>query len=196
MKKTVVIILLQILITFMCITNVKAETEYNTLDLTIKDMESSYELSLLLPVEYIQYAIENSENKVTYTGPETLVNNDISTLNIDKNSVKPKLFTQENVQYVEVTMTPYSTNHYQFKVLKNYSKLDIKFKILKTGETQSTIMYLDDFKFDGEGMCRLTYDAKQDTLKSEDYKKASVSWWKIIIGIVIVIIICAIVKLR
>ena len=196
MKKTVVIILLQILITFMCITNVKAETEYNTLDLTIKDMESSYELSLLLPVEYIQYAIENSENKVTYTGPETLVNNDISTLNIDKNSVKPKLFTQENVQYVEVTMTPYSTNHYQFKVLKNYSKLDIKFKILKTGETQSTIMYLDDFKFDGEGMCRLTYDAKQDTLKSEDYKKISTSWWKIIIGIVIVIIICAIVKLR
>ena len=118
------------------------------------------------------------------------------TLNIDKNSVKPKLFTQENVQYVEVTMTPYSTNHYQFKVLKNYSKLDIKFKILKTGETQSTIMYLDDFKFDGEGMCRLTYDAKQDTLKSEDYKKISTSWWKIIIGIVIVIIICAIVKLR
>lgn len=196
MKKTVVIILLQILITFMCITNVKAETEYNTLDLTIKDMESSYELSLLLPVEYIQYAIENSENKVTYTGPETLVNNDISTLNIDKNSVKPKLFTQENVQYVEVTMTPYSTNHYQFKVLKNYSKLDIKFKILKTGETQSTIMYLDDFKFDGEGMCRLTYDAKQDTLKSEDYKKISTSWWKIIIGIVILIIICVIVKLR
>ena len=196
MKKTVVIILLQILITFMCITNVKAETEYNTLDLTIKDMESSYELSLLLPVEYIQYAIENLENKVTYTGPETLVNNDISTLNIDKNSVKPKLFTQENVQYVEVTMTPYSTNHYQFKVLKDYSKLDIKFKILKTGETQSTIMYLDDFKFDGEGMCRLTYDAKQDTLKSEDYKKASVSWWKIIIGIVILIIICVIVKLK
>ena len=45
-------------------------------------------------------------------------------------------------------------------------------------------------------MCRLTYDAKQDTLKSEDYKKISTSWWKIIIGIVIVIIICAIVKLR
>ena len=50
MKKAVVIILLQILITFICMTNVKAETEYNTLDLTIKDMESSYELSLLLPL--------------------------------------------------------------------------------------------------------------------------------------------------
>ena len=195
MKKTL-IILSQILIIFIYVTNVNAVTEYNTIELTIKDIEKEYELSLLLPVDYIQYAIENSENHITYTGPETLVNNDISTLEIDKSLVKPKIFTQEDIQYVEVTLKPIAADYYQFKMLKDYNKFDIKFKIQKNGEKESTIMYLDNFKFNQEGICKLTYDSNKEKLTSEDYKKVSVTWWKIAIGIVILIIICIIIKLK
>ena len=93
-------------------------------------------------------------------------------------------------------MKPIAADYYQFKMLKDYNKFDIKFKIQKNGEKESTIMYLDNFKFNQEGICKLTYDSKQEKLTSEDYKKVSVTWWKIAIGIVILIIICIVIKLK
>lgn len=43
---------------------------------------------------------------------------------------------------------------------KEYNGTNIKFKILEKNESESTIMYLEKFQFDKNGICQITYDAK------------------------------------
>ncbi len=43
---------------------------------------------------------------------------------------------------------------------KEYNGTNIKFKVLEENESESTIMYLEKFQFDKNGISQITYDAK------------------------------------
>ena len=100
MKKIVVtiIFLLSIILISMQKYNVKAVAteedmeKYDILDLTIEDIEKDYTLYILLSKEYIEYAINLSGLDITYSGANTLIENDIPGIEIIKeNALKRKL---------------------------------------------------------------------------------------------------------
>lgn len=118
--------------------------DYETLDLTIEETYKDYKLYVLLPREYIEYAINKAGLGIDYIGSETL-KNDIPGIEIDKTQIQSNVFTENGVEYVQVLLQAKDRNHYQFNVIKSYGKLDVKFKFQINGEDESTIMHLDNF---------------------------------------------------
>ena len=196
MKKILIniISIIILLIVTINISQVKATEEYETLDLTIEAINKDYKLYVLLPREYIEYAITKSGSDIEYIGAETLTKEDISGIDIDKTKVQLNVYTDQGVEYVQVLLSAREQNHYQFKVLKSYGKLDVKFKFQINGENESVIMHLDNFNADKDGTYHIKYNYKEDTLKNEIVRKGNIAWWQIVLIILIILFIIFITK--
>ena len=151
---------------------------------------------MLLPKEYIEYAISKSGLDIEYIGAETLTKKDIPGIEIDKTQVQPNVYTEQGVEYVQVLLSAIEQNHYQFKVLKSYGKLDVKFKFQITGEDESAIMHLENFSVDEDNTYHIKYNYEKDTLTNEIVRKGHIAWWQIVLIILIILFIMAITKRR
>lgn len=204
MKKIVVtiIFLLSIILISMQKYNVKAVAteedmeKYDILDLTIEDIEKDYTLYILLSKEYIEYAINLSGLDITYNGANTLIENDIPGIEIIKENVQQDIIYIDNVEYVQIKLQNQYSNNYQFKILKQYGKFDMKFKIILDGENESNIMNMDNFKTGNDGICKIIYNDKNNTLKNLATMQGSIAWWQILLVILIILFIIFITKKR
>lgn len=178
------------------ITQVKATEEYETLNLTIEDINKDYKLYILLPQEYIEYAITQSGLNIKYEGPDTLAKEDIPGIEIDRTQLQSNIYMDKGIEYVQVLLSAIEQNHYQFKVLKGYGQLDVKFRFQINGEEQSTIMYLDNFTVNKNGTYNIKYNYEKDTLKNEIINKGHIAWWQIVLIILIILFIIYITKKR
>ena len=197
--KKILISIIAIFISIIAIINipqVKATEEYETLDLTIEDINKDYKLYVLLPREYIEYAIAKSGLDIEYIGAETLAKEDIPGIEIDKTQVQPNVFTDQGVEYVQVLLQATEQNHYQFKVLKSYGQLDVKFKFQITGENESVIMHLENFSANIDSTYYIKYNYEKDTLKNQIVRKGHIAWWQIVLIILIILFIIFITKRR
>ena len=198
MKKMLINIMaiFTVLIAIINIPQVKATEEYETLDLTIEDINKDYKLYVLLPREYIEYAIAKSGLDIEYIGAETLAKEDIPGIEIDKTQVQTNVFTEQGVEFVQVLLQATEQNHYQFKVLKSYGQLDVKFKFQINGEKESVIMHLENFSANKDNTYHIKYNYAKDTLKNEVVKKGHIAWWQIVLIILIILFIIFITKIR
>lgn len=185
-----------VLIAIINIPQVKATEEYETLDLIIEDVNKDYKLYVLLPREYIEYAIAKSGLDIEYIGAETLAKEDIPGIEIDKTQVQPNAFIEQGVEYVQVLLQATEQNHYQFKVLKSYGQVDVKFKFQITGENESVIMHLENFSANKDNTYHIKYNYAKDTLKNEVVRKGHIAWWQIVLIILIILFIIFITKRR
>ena len=188
MKKILNIIILAIIILILFIPNVKA-VDLSTYELKLKVLENTenkeFDLYILLPKSYIVYAIDNSNLNIEYTGAETLKENNIPGIDIDKNNVEDEIYKENDNEYVQILLEPNEDNEYTFNILSSYIGKDMKFRI--KNDEKDYIMHLDNFTVK-DNTCQLEYNYSQNSLKQKDYTEFSFSTVLFIILIIIVFI--------
>ena len=188
MKKILNIIILAIIILILFIPNVKA-VDLSTYELKLKVLENTenkeFNLYILLPKSYIVYAIDNSNLNIEYTGAETLKENNIPGIDIDKNTVENEIYKENDNEYVQILLEPNEDNEYTFNILSSYIGKDMKFRI--KNDEKDYIMHLDNFTVK-DNTCQLEYNYSQNSLKQKDYTEFSFSTILFIILIIIVFI--------
>lgn len=126
--------------------------ETYSLDMKILNKSENFELYILLPSNYIQYAIEKTGQDIKYEGSSTLKNNTISGINIDKNNVLDQTYKEDNIEYVQIKLKETSENEYTFDIISDYQNMDMKYRI-KQG-SDDYIMHIDNFKVQ-DGICKI-----------------------------------------
>ena len=188
MKKILNTIILAIIILILFIPNVKA-VDLSTYELKLKVLENTenkeFNLYILLPKSYIVYAIDNSNLNIEYTGAETLKENNIPGIDIDKNTVEDEIYKENDNEYVQILLEPNEDNEYTFNILSSYIGKDMKFRI--KNDEKDYIMHLDNFTVK-DNTCQLEYNYSQNSLKQKDYTEFSFSTVLFIILIIIVFI--------
>ena len=188
MKKILNIIILAIIILILFIPNVKA-VDLSTYELKLKVLENTenkeFDLYILLPKSYIVYAIDNSNLNIEYTGAETLKENNIPGIDINKNNVEDEIYKENDNEYVQILLEPNEDNEYTFNILSSYIGKDMKFRI--KNDEKDYIMHLDNFTVK-DNTCQLEYNYSQNSLKQKDYTEFSFSTVLFIILIIIVFI--------
>lgn len=188
MKKILNIIILAIIILILFIPNVKA-VDLSTYELKLKVLENTenkeFNLYILLPKSYIVYATNNSNLNIEYTGAETLKENNIPGIDIDKNTVEDEIYKENDNEYVQILLEPNEDNEYTFNILSSYIGKDMKFRI--KNDEKDYIMHLDNFTVK-DNTCQLEYNYSQNSLKQKDYTEFSFSTVLFIILIIIVFI--------
>ena len=100
-----------------------------TLEFETVDDSEMFDLYILLPREYINYAIKNDGLDIEYEGVETLKNRDIPSINVNKENISNDLYEEDDEEYIQILLEENENNKYEFYILKDYGKLNIKYRI-------------------------------------------------------------------
>lgn len=161
------------------------------IQLTMKNKQPSYQMYLLLPREYLEYAIAQQGLDFVYEGPDTLVKYEIPGISVNRANIEKQEYVEEQKQYVSVLLSPDDKDRFFFTVMASYPNQDIKFRYV-SGE-KDYIIHMDDFRVQ-DGVCQIEYDGKQDTVKNTYTTKGKIEWWQILIVVVLVIFISYVTK--
>ena len=137
--------------------------EMVTLEFEAVDESEMFDLYILLPREYINYAIKNDGLDVEYEGVETLKNNEIPSINVNKENINDDLYEEQNEEYIQILLEKNENNKYEFDILKDYGKLDIKYRIKNINRDE--IVHIDNFKIDSNNVCEIKYNYEENTVK-------------------------------
>lgn len=184
MKKIIALLIISIII-FMFGFVYAADTyelEFKTIN---NKKNEKFDLYILLPKEYIVFAIDKADLKLSYDGANTLKKNTIPGIIIEKENVQDEIYTENGIEYVQILLEEEDKGIYQFDILEDYPDLDMKYRI--KNDEKDYIVHIDNFKIE-EGKCEIEYNYLKDTVKQPD-KKVIPSGIKILIIILIVTII-------
>lgn len=175
MRKWVVgLILIMILGTLSCQVFAADETYRMELEIKNNTKNEDVEIYILLPQEYIEFAIDRSptwaQDHVTYEGAKTLKYNDVEGIEVKKENVQDKTYKEGNVEYVQIKLEPNLNNKYVFDILSDYEEMNIKFRI--KNDYKDYIMHIDNFKIEKD-ICEIEYNYDKDIVKQPDIKKLS-----------------------
>lgn len=199
MKKILVsILLIVIIVSFFGTINVYAESDKNIetykLDLKILNNTSNIELYMLLPQNYITYAIQNGMLGISYNGSKTLKENNIPGINVNKDDVLDQTYKENDIEYVQIKLNS-NNNEYTFDIIKSYEKMDMKYRI-KQG-TEDNIIHIDNFQVQ-DSVCNIEFDCSSqkitNVLKATAQQDFSLQPWQIVVVAVIIIIIAIVAK--
>ena len=194
MKKYLTIVLLIILMIALLIPTVKANSTYTIqLEVTNNKEEADFDLFILLPSNYITYAINHAGLDIEYTGAETLIQNDIPLINVDKNNIQDKTYVENGVEYVQILLEPNTEGIYTFKILSDYPEMDMKFR-LKNDE-KDYLMHINNFKVENN-VCEIEYNYDKDEIKQATKIRINFETLLLIILLIIIIIIAIISKIK
>ncbi|MFR2570996.1 MAG: hypothetical protein ACLS90_04775 [Clostridia bacterium] len=198
MKKILSIFIIFIILASTMITAVQA-SDYKHIELNLKILDytrrDKVNLSILLPKDYIIYAINNSNLNIEYKGVETLKDNDIIGIEVNKNNINDELYVDNNtgIEYIQIRLEPNSEGNYTFNILENYKKLDMKFRI--TNDEKDYIMHIDNFKTENN-VCKIEYNYTKDKLKQPETIKVNFITLFFIVILIILVIITIMVKVK
>ena len=198
MKKILSIFIIFIILASTMITVVQA-SDYKHIELNLKILDytrrDKVNLSILLPKDYIIYAINNSNLNIEYKGVETLKDNDIIGIEVNKNNINDELYVDNNtgIEYIQIKLEPNSEGNYTFNILENYKKLDMKFRI--TNDEKDYIMHIDNFKTENN-VCKIEYNYTKDKLKQPETIKINFITLFFILILIILVIITIMVKVK
>ena len=183
------IYLITLFITIISLTNIisYAKTEeYFELQFKVmnNDENQNIEIYLLLPKEYIEFAIQNEGLNINYEGVNTLKENTISSINVDKTKIQDDIYEEDGVEYIQILLDKNEEELYNFNILSSYEKLDMKYRI-KT-ENEDYIVHIDNFKIENN-KCEIEYNVEENIVKQPDKKVFSI--YTIILIIILVIIV-------
>lgn len=181
-----------VLIIFMFITiftpNVKAnnfDTYELNLEVTSNVENKEFDIYILLPKSYIVYAIDNANLELEYNGAETLKENDIQGISLNKSNIQDEVYTEGEIEYIQILLEPNEDNEYTFDILSSYIGKDMKFRV--KNEEKDYIMHLDEFET-VNNVCKIEYDYDKNEIKQSDVTKFTFSTVLFIILILIVLI--------
>lgn len=134
-----------------------------TLEFETVDDSEMFDLYILLPREYINYAIKNDGLDIEYEGVETLKNRDIPSINVNKENISNDLYEEDDEEYIQILLEENENNKYEFYILKDYGKLNIKYRIKNINKDE--IVHIDNFKIDSNNVCEIKYNYEENTVK-------------------------------
>lgn len=152
---------------------------------TINNQKEEINLYLLLPKEYIIFAIKNANLQLDYEGADTIKRNMIPGITVDKQNVQDEIYTESGIEYVQILLNE-SEGIYKFDILENYFDMDMKFRI--KNNQKDYIIHIDNFKIEN-GKCEIEYDYEKDTVKQPNKIVIPISAIIMIIILMIVIVI-------
>ena len=137
--------------------------EMVTLEFETVNESEIFDLYILLPKEYIEYVIKNDKLDIEYKGVETLKDNDIPSINVNKENISNDLYKEDNKEYIQILLEENENNKYEFDILKDYGKLNIKKRIKNINRDE--IVHIDNFKIDSNNVCEIKYNYEENTVK-------------------------------
>ena len=157
------------------------ELDFNVIENNENDNLSIY---ILLPKEYIQYAISYAGLYIPYNGVATLKENDIPGIEVSKEKIQDEMYKEDGVEYIQVLLDKQEDGHYRFEMLKNYTTLNLKFRI--KNEKKDYIVHIDNFK-SANGVIEIEYNYENDIVKQPD--KTIIKKGVIVLMIILIIVI-------
>ena len=136
-----------------------------TLEFKASDVSDDFDLYLLLPKDYVLFAIEEDGLNKEYTGVETLKNNDIPSIRVDKESISDELYEEGGVEYIQILLEENEEGKYEFDILSNYNKMNMKYRVKNMNKDD--IVHIDNFKI-SNGVCKVEYNYEKNTVKQPD----------------------------
>lgn len=134
-----------------------------TLEFETVNESEIFDLYILLPKEYIEYVIKNDKLDIEYKGVETLKDNDIPSINVNKENISNDLYKENDKEYIQILLEENENNKYEFDILKDYGKLNIKYRIKNINRDE--IVHIDNFKIDSNNVCEIKYNYEENTVK-------------------------------
>lgn len=122
------------------------------------------DIYVLLPEEYIEFAIEESYSTIYYTGSKTLKQHTVYGIDVDKKNVLDEEYVEDNVEYVQVLLEE-ENGKYKFDILEDYQEKNIKFRIV-SGQ-KDYILHTENFEIQ-KGKCKIQYNYEKDVVKQPD----------------------------
>ena len=185
MKKLVTIIFICMLIMMMCIPVVKANSTYTiALEVTKNKEEKTFELYMLLPENYITYAINKAGMDIEYTGAETLIQNEIPLIDVDKSKVQNETYRENGIEYVQILLEPDEDGMYTFEIIADYPEMDRKLRV--KNDEKDYIMHIDNFEIE-DNVCQIEYDYDKNEIKQPT--KIVINFGTILLIVILVMII-------
>ena len=176
--------------------NVNASnSETYTYNIKIKNNTNNdnVDIYILLPKEYIIYVINYDNLDIEYEGVETLKNNNIPNISVKKENIQDKLYKEENKEYVSILLEKNEDGIEQFEVLKDYTNMDIKFRI--KNDNRDYIMDVSNFNVEND-ICEIQYDYAKNQIKQPGKIKINFGTMFLIILAILLIIIATISKMK
>lgn len=161
--------------------------EMVTLEFETVNESEMFDLYILLPKEYIEYVIKNDELDIEYEGVETLKDNDIPSINVNKENISNDLYKENDEEYIQILLEENENNKYEFDILKDYGKLNIKYRIKNINRDE--IVHIDNFKIDSNNVCEIKYNYEENTVKQPNVGFIPFITKLLIIILVIIIIV-------
>lgn len=187
MKKIVTIAIISVMV--FIATNCYA---VDTFELEFKVLENKknekFDLYLLLPEDYIKFAIEKADLILDYERASTLKKNQIPGLTSSNAIIQDEIYEEDSIQYVQIRLNK-ENDIYSFDILEDYPKMDIKYRIKNM--QKDYIVHIDNFKIE-KGKCEIEYDYAKDTVKQPNKKVINFNIKTLFILLLIIIIVGAI----
>lgn len=189
MKKFLSTIIISIIIIMSIYAPVKAANEEKTqLRLTVLEADEEYELFMLLPKKYINYAIHYDGLDIKYESENTLIYNTIPSIPVDKNNVQDETYIENGIEYVQIKLDDLGGEEYLFEIIAEYTDMDMVYRL--QSKSRDNIMIIENFKVQ-DNVCRIEYNYQENTIKTErvnEFKfNFKISWWQIVIISLLVI---------
>lgn len=186
-KKICCILSIIFLLLICILTNISnSYNETYTLEFKTINANEKFDIYVLLPKEYIIFAIKEDKLDIQYNGVETLKENDIPSIKVKKENIINELYEENGKEYIQILLEQNEEGIYKFDILSDYGKLDIKFRIKNLDKDY--IAHIDNFKIDNN-VCKIEYDYKKDTIKQPNTKFIPFLTKFLIFVLVVVIIV-------
>ena len=184
MKRYIVIICICVLVIMMNISIVMANSTYTIeLEVTKNTENKSFTLYMLLPQDYIEYAINKAGLDIEYTGAETLKQYDIPLINIDKEKIQDETYSENGIEYVQILLEQNEDSMYIFEIIEDYPDMDMKLRV-KNNE-KDYIMHIDNVKVKDD-VCQIEYNYDKNEIKQPT--KITINFGTLLLIIILVFI--------
>lgn len=194
MKRYIAIICICVLVILMNISVVTANSTYTIeLEVTKNTENKSFTLYILLPQDYIEYAINKAGLDIEYTGAETLKQYDIPLINIDKEKIQDETYSENGIEYVQILLEQNEDSMYIFEIIEDYPDMDMKLRA-KNNE-KDYIMHIDNFKIKDD-VCQIEYNYDKNEIKQPTQITINFGTLLLIIILVFIAIIGIIAKIK
>ena len=195
MKKLVFIFSILLIIILGVLANFSyAYEKMYTLEFEASDVSKSFDLYLLLPKEYIEYAIRKDDLDIEYKGVETLKDNDIPSINIEnKNDISDELYKENGIEYIQILLHQNEDGKYVFDILEDYPDMDMKYRIKNVDKDD--IVHINNFEI-SDDVCKIEYNYDENTIKQPNTTFVPFLTKLLIILLAVIIVIGAVAYIK
>lgn len=163
-----------------------AYDETYTLEFEANNVNEDFDLYLLLPKDYIVFAIKEDGLNIEYTGVDTLKNNDIPCIHVNKENINDELYEENGVEYIQILLEENEDGKYEFDILSNYPDMDMKYRIKNMNKDY--IVHIDNFKINNS-VCKIEYNYEEDIVKQPDTEFIPFVTKLLIITLIVIIVV-------